>query len=64
MKARRSSASKHNVSATTRIKSKWKVSQNRPESDRRGVRDGLREQGTQAEAMADLVARYGGLNEH
>jgi transcriptional regulator len=48
----------------TRIEGKWKVSQNRPEQDRRGVHDGLRELGANAAPMADLVASYGGLNEH
>ncbi len=39
-----------------RIEGKWKVSQNRPEPDRRGVVEGLRRQGDAAsEAMADLV---------
>jgi len=40
---------------------KWKVSQNRPEADRRGVRAGLRQDGDSA--MADLVELYGGLAE-
>ncbi|OCW55982.1 FMN-binding negative transcriptional regulator [Hoeflea olei] len=38
---------------------KWKVSQNRQEADRRGVEGGLRHEGQ--EAMADMVARHGGL---
>ena len=38
---------------------KWKVSQNRPEADRRGVYAGLAEQGD--DDMAGLVAHYGGL---
>jgi transcriptional regulator len=37
-----------------RIEGKWKVSQNRPEPDRRGVAEGLRARGD--EAMAELVA--------
>jgi transcriptional regulator len=44
-----------------RTEGKWKVSQNRPEQDRRGVFDGLREQGEAAEGMAQLVAQYGRL---
>jgi transcriptional regulator len=44
-----------------RTEGKWKVSQNRPEKDRRGVFDGLREQGEAAEGMAQLVAQYGRL---
>ncbi|MFN8455858.1 MAG: FMN-binding negative transcriptional regulator [Anaerolineae bacterium] len=47
-----------------RIEGKWKVSQNRPEQDRRGVFDGLREQGEAANDMAELVARYGKLEEN
>lgn len=39
----------------TRIEGKWKTSQNRPEADRVGVAEGLREAGD--EAMADLVER-------
>jgi transcriptional regulator len=38
-----------------RIEGKWKVSQNRPESDRTGVADGLAAEGETA--MAHLVAR-------
>ena len=41
----------------SRIEGKWKVSQNRSESDRRGVADGLMAEG--AEAMARLVAERG-----
>jgi transcriptional regulator len=42
------------------IEGKWKVSQNRPEADRQGVIAGLREAGeADADAMADLVARFG-----
>ena len=41
----------------SRIEGKWKVSQNRPEADRRGVVEGLRLEGDAASAaMADLVA--------
>ena len=40
------------------LEGKWKVSQNRPEADRRGVAAGL----DRAE-MADLVRLYGGLEE-
>lgn len=40
----------------SRIEGKWKVSQNRPEADRRGVVEGLRTAGDPAsEAMANLV---------
>jgi transcriptional regulator len=40
----------------TRIEGKWKVSQNRPEADRRGVAEGLRAAGDEAgREMADLV---------
>lgn len=43
-----------------RIDGKWKVSQNRPEGDRRGVVDGLRADGAEADsAMAELVAEFG-----
>jgi len=38
---------------------KWKVSQNRPEADRRGVHAGLTQDGNAG--MADLVGLYGGL---
>ena len=41
----------------SRIEGKWKVSQNRPEADRRGVVEGLRLDGDPASAaMAELVA--------
>lgn len=40
----------------SRIVGKWKVSQNRPEADRRGVSEGLRGEGLSG-AMADLVER-------
>ena len=39
-----------------RIEGKWKVSQNRPEADRAGVVTGLRAQGGNSSAMANLVA--------
>lgn len=39
------------------IEGKWKVSQNRPEADRRGVVDGLAQE---CPAMSELVRRYGG----
>ena len=43
-----------------RIEGKWKVSQNRPESDRDGVVAGLREEGSaEAEPMAGLVEAGG-----
>ena len=43
-----------------RIEGKWKVSQNRPEADRRGVAEGLRSAGDAAsEAMAALVDERG-----
>ena len=38
---------------------KWKVSQNRPEADRRGVHAGLKQDGE--DQMADLVGLYGDL---
>jgi len=41
------------------IDGKWKVSQNRPEADRRGVADGLAESNPE---MAELVKRYGSRN--
>lgn len=40
------------------IEGKWKVSQNRPEADRRGVAEGLSQSDP---AMADLVKRYGNV---
>jgi transcriptional regulator len=40
----------------TRSEGKWKVSQNRPEADRRGVYDGV---AAEAPDMAALVAAYG-----
>ncbi len=43
-----------------RIEGKWKVSQNRPEADQKGVVDGLRrERGATAAAMAELVEAGG-----
>ena len=43
-----------------RIEGKWKVSQNRPEADRRGVVEGLHDAGdAESEAMAALVEEYG-----
>jgi transcriptional regulator len=44
-----------------RLEGKWKVSQNRPETDRAGVVAGLRDEGEGDEAMAALVAERGGL---
>jgi transcriptional regulator len=45
-----------------RIEGKWKVSQNRPEADRRGVAAGLREDAdARSGEMADLVEAFGGL---
>jgi transcriptional regulator len=41
-----------------RLEGKWKVSQNRPEADRRGVVEGLRGE-PNGGAMADLVAEFG-----
>ena len=38
------------------IEGKWKVSQNRPEADRRGVAEGL---AMEQPAMSDLVRRFG-----
>jgi transcriptional regulator len=40
------------------IEGKWKVSQNRPEADRKGVADGLSQTNP---AMASLVKRYGNI---
>jgi transcriptional regulator len=43
-----------------KIEGKWKVSQNRPDVDRRGVVEGLREKGDEtSSAMADLVQNRG-----
>lgn len=46
------------------IEGKWKVSQNRPESDRTGVAEGLEaDQATaEARAMAEMVRRGGGTD--
>jgi transcriptional regulator len=44
----------------TAIEGKWKVSQNRPVADRKGVARGLEQMAEQAE-MQELVRRYGGL---
>ena len=41
--------------AIERIEGKWKVSQNRPEADRRGVIAALRGSGESADIMASLV---------
>ena len=47
----------------TDITGKWKVSQNRPEGDRRGVAEGLdAADSASSEEMADLVRQYGGLS--
>ncbi len=46
-----------------RLEGKWKVSQNRPKKDRRGVLAGFREKGREAESMAALVAEYGLLED-
>lgn len=46
-----------------RIEGKWKVSQNRPESDRQGVFEGLRGKGEGSKVMAALVAQYGKLED-
>jgi len=45
----------------TRIEGKWKMSQNRAMADRVGVLDGYREKGPTSEAIAELVATYGGI---
>lgn len=46
----------------TRIEGKWKVSQNRPEGDRRGVAAGLRSSETEnARRMAELVEAQGAV---
>ena len=46
--------------AISNIAGKWKVSQNRPEADRRGVAQGLAHS---APEMAALVQRFGGLKD-
>ena len=43
----------------TALAGKWKVSQNRTEADRRGVREGLARAGGEAAAMGRLVAERG-----
>jgi transcriptional regulator len=45
--------------AVSAMAGKWKVSQNRPENDRKGVHTGLASDGKTE--MAELVWRYGGL---
>jgi len=45
-----------------RIEGKWKVSQNRPETDRAGVIAGLHGGGESAEIMASLVAERGKIS--
>ena len=46
------------------ITGKWKVSQNRPEADRRGVAEGLADtDSASSEEMADLVRHYGKLGD-
>lgn len=47
--------------SVSQLTGKWKVSQNRPEADRRGVHAGLTSQGDGD--MADLVGLYGGLQD-
>lgn len=42
------------------IEGKWKVSQNRPEADRRGVAEGLAQD---EPAMSELVKRYGNIQD-
>lgn len=48
--------------AIERLEGKWKLSQNRPEADRIGVRDGLDREGPEGAALARLVAERGGLD--
>ncbi|WP_420407505.1 FMN-binding negative transcriptional regulator [Hoeflea sp.] len=45
--------------SVSELTGKWKVSQNRPEADRRGVHQGLSD--AELSGMADLVCRRGGL---
>ena len=46
------------------ITGKWKVSQNRPEADRRGVAEGLADtDSASSDEMADLVRHYGKLGD-
>ena len=47
--------------AVAQLTGKWKVSQNRPEADRRGLYAGLTGRGE--DDMADLVGLYGGLKQ-
>ncbi|MCO6409032.1 FMN-binding negative transcriptional regulator [Hoeflea alexandrii] len=47
--------------AVAQLTGKWKVSQNRPEADRRGVHAGLT--GENNDDMAGLVGHYGGLQD-
>jgi transcriptional regulator len=50
--------------AITEITGKWKVSQNRPEADRRGVAEGLEStDAASSEEMAELVRHYGKLRD-
>jgi transcriptional regulator len=44
-----------------KMEGKWKVSQNRSESDKEGVYNGLRQEGPRNGHMADLVAQRGKL---
>lgn len=46
-----------------RLEGKWKVSQNRPEKDRKGVLAGFRQQGEASQPMAALVAEYGSIED-
>ena len=46
----------------TSIEGKWKVSQNRPEADRRGVAEGLSKEKPNLD-MAGLVRLYGGIED-
>ena len=46
----------------TSIEGKWKVSQNRPEADRRGVAEGLSKEKPSLD-MAGLVRLYGGIED-
>ena len=44
-----------------RIEGKWKVSQNRSDADRAGVRSGLLQQNSeQSTSIAELVSEFGG----
>ena len=46
----------------TSIEGKWKLSQNRPEADRRGVAEGLSKEKPSFD-MAGLVRLYGGIED-